>query len=85
MSKPEDPIRFNDEEFEFDKLPLVAQKDIIAIQNLDKSLDNMATQMDILQMARQGYLTRLNITIKEYKDAVQEQTEEGIQPKSAVS
>ena len=85
MNKPQDPIRINDKEYEFDKLPLAVQKDIVSIQKIDGTLNSLAEQMDLIQMARGGYIGRLNAQIKEHDNAVQEQTEEGLQPQSAVS
>ena len=60
MNKPDDPIRIGDLKYKFDEMPLEAQKAIVSIQGIDKSLDQMAGQMDLLQLARQGYIERLN-------------------------
>ena len=77
MNKPQDPIRINDKEYEFDKLPLAVQKDIVSIQKIDGTLNSLAEQMDLIQMARASYIGRLNAQVKEYDNALQEQTEEG--------
>ena len=86
MNKPQDPIRINDKEYKFDELPQVAQTSIISIQKIDGTLNSLSDQMELLQMARLAYINRLNETLKQENDnAVQEQTEEGVQPQSAAS
>lgn len=81
MNKPDDPIRIGDLKYKFDEMPLEAQKAIVSIQGIDKSLDQMAGQMDLLQLARQGYIERLNAALQEKADAdeqaLQQHPEEG--------
>ena len=83
MNKPDDPIRIGDLKYKFDDLPPEAQKAIMSIQGIDKSLDQMAGQMDLLQLARQGYMERLNAALKTLgednadEQALQQHPEEG--------
>lgn len=81
MSQPEDPIRINDKKYKFDDLAPEAQKAIVSIQGIDKSLDQLAGQMDLMQLARQGYMDRLNAELPEKdnadEQALQQHPEEG--------
>jgi len=79
MTKPQDPIRINDKEFKFDELPLDAQTYIKAITGIDANLNSLAGQMDMFQMARKGYIDRLNTVIGDYENAVREQEERRVQ------
>lgn len=78
MNKPEDPITINEQEYQFDKLPSLAQETVITIQGIDKSLDNLAGQMAMLQMARLGYIDVLNAVLdtEEKQNATQENPQE---------
>lgn len=69
----EDPIRIGDKEYKFDDMPPEAQKMVTYITTIDKQLNQMHSQMEILQVSREGCYTRLNNAM-ENEDATQEKT-----------
>lgn len=67
----QDPIRIAGKEYKFVDMPMDAQKMVGYITTIDKNLDSLQTQMDMMQITRDGCYTRLNNAL-ESEDATQE-------------
>jgi hypothetical protein len=74
--QPEDPINIEGKDYKFDDLPPQAQKMIMFIQTVDDSLDNFSTQMQMMQITREGCYSRLITAVKDHEQAEERRFQE---------
>jgi hypothetical protein len=65
--QPEDPINIAGKDYKFDDLPPQAQKMIMFIQTVDNNLNSLDTQMQMMQITRDGCYSRLTQAVSAHE------------------
>jgi hypothetical protein len=63
---PENPIRIGDKEYAYEDMPARAQTLIVHINSIDKQLNQLDAQMDLMQIAREGCYAKLTQAMEHY-------------------
>jgi hypothetical protein len=74
--QPEDPINIDGKDYKFDDLPPQAQKMITFIQTVDNNLNSIDTQMQMMQITRDGCYSRLITAVKDHEQAEERRFQE---------
>jgi hypothetical protein len=65
--QPEDPIVIEGKSYDFDDLPPRAQQMVMFLQSIDNNLTTLDTQMQMMQITREGCYSRLTTAVKDHE------------------